>query len=95
MAIDIFRYLAKYRDMKTVTFYQSMICPRCQLTKLMLVGMERDFPDVRIERVEYLANLGRARKDGVLTIPTLVSGDRKLSGILLTRRSIRRFLQSI
>jgi glutaredoxin len=81
--------------MKTVTFYQSVICPRCQMAKLSLGKILPDFPDIRIDHVEYVTNLGRSRQDGVRTIPTMVSGDKNLSGFLLTGKGIRRFLESL
>jgi hypothetical protein len=81
--------------LKTVTFFHSVICPRCQMAKLSLSQLEREFPDVRIERVEYLSNLGRAADAGVRMIPSFVAGDRRLTGFYLTRASIRNFLASL
>lgn len=81
--------------MKTVTFYHSMICPRCHMAGRSLAQLRAEFPDVVVEEVEYLTNLRRARADGVWTIPALVSGDRALSGFYLTKRSIRRFLAEL
>lgn len=81
--------------MKTVTFYHSVICPRCQLAGLFLSRLLPEFPDVIVEKVEYLKNMGAARRAGVQAIPTLVSGDKKLSGALLGKRRIRQFLESI
>ncbi|MCB1019428.1 MAG: hypothetical protein KDC27_05845 [Acidobacteria bacterium] len=81
--------------MTTITFYQSAICPRCKAAGLWLNGLLTEFPDVRIEKVELLTNLGRARQDGVSGIPALVTGDRRLSGFFLTKKRIREFLESL
>ena len=81
--------------MKTVTFYHSMICPRCHMAGLFLSSLLRDFPDIEVEKVEYLVNLVGAHKAGVRQIPTLISGGEKLAGFYLTKSSIRRFLQSL
>ena len=81
--------------MKTVTFYHSTICPRCHIAGRSLAQLRDEFPDVVLEEVEYLANLRRARAEGVRTIPALVSGERALSGFYLTKRSIRRFLAEL
>ena len=54
-----------------------------------------EFPDVSIEKVEMLTNFGRARKDGVLQIPALVAGERRVSGFFLTKKRIREFLVSL
>ena len=65
------------------------------MTGLSLSRVLRDFPDVEVNKVEFLKNMGRSRKAGVRTIPTLVSGGNKLSGIVLGKKSIRRFLESL
>tara|TARA_B100000470_G_C19461681_1_gene246129 strand:- start:13 stop:270 length:258 start_codon:yes stop_codon:yes gene_type:complete len=81
--------------MTTVTFYHSVICPRCQVAGLSLKQLLPEFPDVTLEKVELLTNLGRARREGVPTIPTLVAGDRRPQGLYLTKNRIRRFLESL
>jgi hypothetical protein len=81
--------------MKTVRFYHSMICPRCHLSALFLRRITDEFPDVAVERLEYFANLGQARQDGVRGFPTLVAGERRLAGVFLTPKSIRRFLEAL
>ena len=48
-----------------------------------------------MEKVEYLANLSRARAEGVLSIPTLVSGEKRLRGIILGKKKISQFLESL
>lgn len=62
---------------------------------LSLSRLLRDFPDITLKKVEYLANLGSSRKEGVRSIPTLVCGDKKVSGILLSKDRIRQFLESL
>jgi len=64
----------------------------------MLVGREltklqQEFPQLEIEKVDILAQPGRALKDGIKMIPTLKSGDRRLSGIFLSSAKIRDFVQ--
>ena len=62
---------------------------------LSLSRLLRDFPDITLKKVEYLANLGRSRKEGVHLIPALVSGDKTLSGIYLSKKKIHQFLESL
>lgn len=78
-----------------VTFYHSVICPRCHMVGRSLALLLPEYPHVSLEKVEFLTSRGRARGDGVRAIPTLVSGDRQLSGFYLTRRSIHEFLDSL
>jgi|TARA_B110000263_G_scaffold230221_1_gene224584 hypothetical protein len=62
---------------------------------LSLKQLLPEFPNVVLEKVELLTNLGRARREGVPTIPTLVAGDQRLKGFYLTKNRIRRFLESL
>ena len=54
-----------------------------------------DFPDIKIDKVEFLSNRALAREAGVKTIPSLVYGENKLSGFVLTKGKIRSFLESL
>ncbi len=81
--------------MKTVTFYHSATCPRCRLAGLSLKQLLPEFPGVSVEKVELLTNLGRSRREGVSRIPTLVAGEQRLSAFYLTKKRIRRFLESL
>ncbi len=54
-----------------------------------------DFPDLKIDKVEFLSNRALAREAGVKTIPSLVYGENKLSGFVLTKGKIRGFLESL
>ena len=81
--------------MKTVTFYHSIVCPRCALAKLWLGQLLPEFPDVTVERVDVLAERRKADEAGVRMIPALVAGDRRASGFILTKGAVRRFLEAI
>ena len=81
--------------MTIVTFYHSAICPRCRLASLALKSLLGDYPHISLERVEYLTNRRAARDAGVHSIPALSSEGRTISGFLLTKSSIRRFLDSL
>jgi hypothetical protein len=62
---------------------------------LSLKQLLPEFPDVSVEKVEYLTHLGAAREAGVRTIPTMIAGDQKIDGIYLTKNRIRKFLESL
>jgi hypothetical protein len=81
--------------MKNVTFYHSILCPRCHVTNLLLARVLRRHPEVQVTRIELLTNISRARQDGVQSIPALVSQGRKLNGVILTPGNIERFLESL
>ncbi|HSC28991.1 MAG TPA: thioredoxin family protein [Vicinamibacterales bacterium] len=82
--------------MKKVKFYHSVICPRCQASKLLLARVLRQRPGVEITRIELFTNRAHARKDGVTSIPALVAENgRVLSGVILTPGRIRQFLDAL
>ncbi len=56
---------------------------------------ERNDSNFSIEEVEIMTNPLRALKDGVKFIPTLASGDQKISGILLNKEKIAVFLDKV
>jgi len=63
----------------------------------MLVGREltklqKEFPELQIEKVEILTSPGRTFKDGVRMIPTLKVGDRTLTGVYLSSAQVRGFV---
>ena len=65
------------------------------MTGLSLSRVLRDFPDIEVNKIEVLTNIGRSHKDGVRIIPALVAGDKKLSGVVLGKKKIRNFLESL
>lgn len=81
--------------MKSVTFYHSVICPRCQLASRFIAALLPEYPEIRVERVEYLTNMGRARRDGVRTIPALVDERGDLKGFVLTKARIREYFEAL
>lgn len=60
-----------------ITYYKSLICPRCIPTNRLIARVKREHPEIEIEEVEVLTNLSRALADGVHMLPTLVAGSRR------------------
>ena len=52
-------------------------------------------PEIDVEEVDIVTNPLRAWRDGVRFIPTLKHGDRRLSGVLLSRKEIQQFLEEV
>lgn len=57
--------------------------------------MVKDFPDIEVKKVGFIADRAVAREAGVNSIPTLVYGDKRLGGMLLTKGKIRHFLEQL
>ena len=68
---------------------------RCQLAGRALASAAEDFPDIEVEKVGFFTNRARAREAGVTGFPTLVHGEAKLSGALLSKAKIRSFLEQL
>jgi predicted DsbA family dithiol-disulfide isomerase len=80
---------------KKITFFHSMICPRCFVAGRFLSRILQDFPGIEVEKVEVLTNPGRSREAGVSTIPALAFEGKTLSGFLLGPGRIREFVESV
>ncbi len=59
-----------------IIYYKSLLCPRCIPTNRLLARVRREHPEIEIEEIEVLANLGRAKRDHVMMLPTLIVGTR-------------------
>ena len=68
---------------------------RCQIAGRALASAVREFPEIEVEKVGFITNRQRAREQGVNAFPTLVCGDKQLTGHLLTKNKIRRFLATL
>ena len=75
-----------------ITFYKSSLCPRCYLAGKWLKELAGNRSDVEIVSVDVLTAPARTHADGVRMIPALIIGNRRLSGLFLTREAIRKFL---
>jgi len=60
-----------------------------------LTKLDKEFPQLSIEKVDILTSPGRALKAGVKMIPTLQAGEKKLSGLFLGSGQIREFVTSV
>ena len=68
---------------------------RCHLASRVLARVLKDYQDIEVEKLEYFTNMPAAKTAGVRTFPALVSGDKRLTGILLTEKNIREFLDGL
>ncbi len=60
-----------------IIYYKSLVCPRCIPTNRLLARVRREHPEIEIEELEVLTNLGRAKRDRVMMLPTLIVGARR------------------
>ena len=62
---------------------------------LSLTRLLPDFPELEVDNVEVSASSRGLREKGIRRLPTLVCGEKKLTGFFLTQGRIRRFLRSL
>ncbi len=60
-----------------ITYYKSVICPRCIPTSRFLKNLKKSYPDVEIEEIEILKNMKIARRAGIHSIPVIEIGERR------------------
>lgn len=75
-----------------IIFYKSNLCPRCHLAGKHLSELLEEYGDHELEIVDILNAPLRSWKDGIRMIPAITAGNRKLSGVYLTRQNIADFL---
>ncbi len=63
------------------------------MVRRALDTMQPDYPDLGIDEVDIVAHPRTAWKKGIRMIPTLVCGERRLSGIYLSSTQVRAFLE--
>jgi hypothetical protein len=77
-----------------IIFYKSSLCPRCHQAGKHLNELLQENGDYKLEIVDILSNPLRCWKEGIRMIPAITVGNRKLSGVYLTRQSITKFLNT-
>ena len=65
------------------------------MAKKALDELRQNRDDIRLEEIEILSNPLRVLKNGVKFIPTLKCGKEQLSGILLSREKIEKFIEKV
>lgn len=76
-----------------VDFYGSRLCPRCARARKHIEELQKDFPSLDVKFIEITTSPLSSMKNGVFMIPALKSGQKKLSGILLSKEEIKEFLR--
>ena len=75
-----------------VTFYGSVLCPRCHFAHRMLLEILHNDGEIEVEEIDVLAHPLKTWSDGIRIFPALKIGDRILSGIFLGRKMIETFI---
>jgi predicted DsbA family dithiol-disulfide isomerase len=79
-----------------ITFYHSILCPRCLLVGRALSRLQEEHPDLVIDRVEVTMRPAECLRRGIRMIPALTAEDgRKLSGLVVTPAMVRDFVAGI
>lgn len=75
-----------------IILYRSNLCPRCFLAKKYLLDIIGDNPDIQIEEMDILGSPQRCLQDGIRMVPALVIDKDKLSGVFLSKKAIKSFI---
>jgi glutaredoxin len=60
-----------------VTYYKSILCPKCIPTNRLIKQLKQEYPEVEIEEIEIITHMSRAKKDGVNHVPTIIVGNKR------------------
>lgn len=76
-----------------IELYRTILCPRCLFVSRVLKKIVADSPHLELETIEVATNLTRARQAGIKTVPAIRIGNDLLTGLILTPRMIKRFIE--
>lgn len=60
-----------------ITYYKSLICPRCIPTSRFLKNLKAEYPEIKVNEIEVLTNMKKTVKEGIHGIPVMTIGGRK------------------
>ena len=64
-----------------ITYYKSVICPRCIPTSRFLKNLKKEYPEVEIEEIEVLKNMKAAKQAGIHSIPVIEIGNKRYTKV--------------
>jgi glutaredoxin len=76
-----------------IEFYRTIICPRCLFVSRFLKKIVAPSQHLELEIIEVATNLTRTWMAGVNTVPSIKIGNDILTGLIITPRMIRRFIE--
>lgn len=76
-----------------IELYRTLLCPRCLFVSRTLKQIVAGSPHIELEIIEVATNLARSRKNKIKTVPAIKINTDILTGLILTPRMIRRFIE--
>ncbi len=76
----------------TITFFSSILCPRCHYTNMILRKLSQHHPDLIIKKIDVTLHPLAAWQRGIKIIPALQIESDILAGIFLNETAINKFL---
>lgn len=76
-----------------IELYRTILCPRCLYVSRVLKKIVAGSPHLELETIEVATNLTRAHQAGIRTVPAIRIGNDLLTGLILTPRMIKRFIE--
>ena len=76
-----------------IVFYHFSLCPRCARARKHLQDLLGTSYDASVTEINVLRHPAKAQRNRIRMVPTIEYGDDQISGILLSHKSIKQFLQ--
>ena len=75
-----------------ITLYRSFLCPRCFLAKKYLQEIAQHTNNLTITEVDIMSQPVKTWQDGIRLIPALKIDNKILSGVMLNKTQIQKFI---
>lgn len=76
-----------------ITLYRSLLCPRCHMAGKYLHEIAGEDPTLSIKEIEVTTHPIKIWQQGIRLIPALQIEQQTLSGLYLTKKQIKNFIQ--
>ncbi len=76
-----------------IELYRTILCPRCLFVSRTLKKIVAYAPHLELETIEVATNPIRSYQAGIKNVPTIKIGRATLTGLILTPRMIRHFIE--
>ncbi len=76
-----------------IVFYYISLCPRCARARKHLQDLLGTSYEASVTEINLLKHPARAQRNKIRMVPAIEYGDDQISGILLSHKSIKQFLE--
>lgn len=76
-----------------IVFYYISLCPRCARARKHLQDLLGNSYEASVTEINLLKQSAQTQRNKIRMVPAIKYGDDKISGIILSHKSIKQFLE--